>query len=174
MYVAVKDTGNCEVVAALPRDAFLATTVATAAGALRVHLCESGVPALDRPKRLHADLPDPLAFHLLWGTVYYGLEDGAGIPVPLDRDTFAAALASMAPAPAPPTTLASFAELEDDCVAACDAPEDTDEDAEEGSDDGSECEECEDAMAVCEACNGEGCSNCAEGEADESEVEGEL
>lgn len=173
MYVAVKDTGTCEVAAALPRNAFLATTVATSVGELRVHLCESGVPAADKPKRLHADLPDPLCFQLLWGSVYYGLVDGAGAAVPLDRDTFAAALASMAPAPAPPSTLASFAELEDDCVAAADAPEDS-EGSDDGSDDGSECEECEDAMAVCEACNGEGCSNCADGEADESEVEGEL
>lgn len=179
MYALVRETGNCDVVAALPRDAFLAMEVATVDGTLRVHLAESGAPPCDKPKRLHTNMPGPLGHALLWGAVYLEVVDGAGAPVAMTPGVLAGALAGMQPVggAAAPFPLPSFAEAEDDAVAVEDEPP-ADTEAEDGSDDGSECDDgsddgCDDALAVCEACNGEGCSNCAEGEADESEIEGE-
>jgi hypothetical protein len=178
MYVALKETGSCETVAALPPHTFLADTIPTALGGLCVHLC-APAPDADKPKKLHCgDLPDPLCYGMLWGAVYFGLADGT----PLDRDAFVRALASAEPhchGAVPPVD--AFGEEDDPCELLPDEPEPEPslcamaEEAgleDEGSDEGDGDEECEDdTLAACDACHGEGCVHCVEVE--ESEIEGE-
>jgi len=171
MYAVVKETGGCDITTALPSDAFLAQQVDTDHGTLHMYLCESSLPDSNKPKRLHKDMPNPLCYGLCWGSVFFALPNET-----MDKGKFFAALKSMTPQKDTfCDSVVSGLDVEVECA---DISESDDEDdvscADDSQDEVDADETCDDALVTCDACNGEGCSNCAdaEGDPDESEIEG--
>lgn len=168
MYAVVKETGSCDITSTLPHDAFLAQQVAIDNGVLNMYLCESTLPDSNRSKRLHRDLPNPLCYGLCWGSLYFELPNGT-----MDRDKFFSALKSLTPQKeilCENATTGPDVEMECADISESDGEDDVfqvDDDSQDEAD-----ETCEDTLVTCDACNGEGCSICAEGDPDESEIEG--
>jgi len=171
MYAVVRDTGNCDITSTLPNDAFLAQRIATSHGTLHMYMCESSMPDTTKPKRLHNDLPDPLCYGLCWGSLYFELPNES-----MDRDKLFAALKSMTPQNeinCESVFTGLDAEIECADISESDAEDDIMSHVDDDSQDEVDVDEtCDDTLAACDACNGEGCSICADGDPDESEIDG--